>query len=113
MDSGLGTADWSNTIIAGNTAPTGPDCNRFATSLGHNLIGTSDGCGFTPAAGDLVNANPLLGPLQDNGGPTKTHALLEGSPAIDAGDNASCPATDQRGVARLQRAACDIGSYER
>jgi hypothetical protein len=48
--------------------------------------------------------------LADNGGPTLTHALLAGSPAIDAGDNAVCPATDQRGLAR--DAACDVGSFE-
>ena len=61
----------------------------------------------------------MLGPLQDNGGPTFTHALLAGSPAIDArnpaapgsGGNA-CEATDQRGVARPQGAACDIGAFE-
>jgi hypothetical protein len=64
----------------------------------------------SPGASDLVVADPLLGSLADNGGPTLTHALLAGSPAIDAGDNAVCPATDQRGVAR--DAACDIGSFE-
>ena len=55
---------------------------------------------------------PLLGALADNGGPTLTHALLTGSPAIDAGNDAACPATDQRGVTRPQGAHCDIGSYE-
>jgi hypothetical protein len=54
----------------------------------------------------------MLGPLADNGGPTQTHALLPGSPAIDAGDNTACPATDQRGVTRPLGAACDIGAYE-
>lgn len=63
--------------------------------------------------------DPLLGPLQDNGGPTFTHALLAGSPAIDTGNPAllgsggsACEATDQRGVARPQGSACDIGAYE-
>jgi hypothetical protein len=54
----------------------------------------------------------VLGPLQDNGGPTWTHALLPGSPALDVGDPAQCPATDQRGVPRPQGAGCDIGAFE-
>ena len=54
--------------------------------------------------------DPRLGPLQDNGGPTPTHALLLGSPAIDA--SSACPATDQRGVTRPQGAGCDIGAFE-
>ena len=64
--------------------------------------------------GDLIGVNPLLGPLQFNGGPTETQALLEGSPAIEAGENAGCPATDQRGVARPQPPGgrCDIGAFE-
>jgi uncharacterized repeat protein (TIGR01451 family) len=82
----------------------------FLNSLGHNLD-SANTCGFG-AVGDLINTDPLLGPLQDNGGATWTHALLTGSPAIDAGDNSACPATDQRGVPRPQGAVCDIGSYE-
>ena len=90
-----------NTIVAGNTGSSSPDCNSF-TSLGHNLIGNTSGCSFTPAAGDKTNVNPNLGSLADNGGPTQTHALLPGSPAIDAGDDSKAPTTDQRGVARPQ-----------
>jgi HYR domain len=59
-----------------------------------------------------VTNNVLLGPLQDNGGPTLTHALLPGSPAIDAGDNTDAPLMDQRGVPRPQGAAVDIGAFE-
>jgi predicted outer membrane repeat protein len=55
-------------------------------------------------------ADPKLGTLADNGGPTRTIALLAGSPARNAG--AGCPATDQRGVARPQGSACDVGAYE-
>jgi hypothetical protein len=50
--------------------------------------------------------------LAGNGGPTQTHALLAGSPAIDAADDGSAPATDQRGVARPQGQHADIGAYE-
>jgi beta-glucanase (GH16 family) len=78
------------------------------TSGGNNII--SDGSCNPDGSTDLSNMFALLGALADNGGPTLTHALLTGSPAIDAANTAVCPATDQRGVAR--DAACDIGSYE-
>lgn len=101
------TANLVNTIIANNS---GGDCRESLSSQGHNL--DSDGtCGLS-GPGDLSNTDPLLGPLQDNGGPTFTHALLPGSPAIDAGDDTAAPATDQRGIARPQGAASDIGAYE-
>ena len=61
----------------------------------------------------LIGLWSLLGPLAGNGGPTATHALLDGSPAIDAADAALCPPTDQRGVVRPQGAACDVGAFER
>jgi len=94
-----------NTILAGNTPD---DCDGAVTSLGYNL--DCDGsCQLTHPT-DLPNTDPLLGPLQDNGGPTHTRALEPGSPAIDAG---SCDvATDQRGVGRPQGCRCDIGAYE-
>jgi len=100
-----------NTIVAnpGN----GGNCfnnEGIFNSSGHNLD-SENSCEFT-ASGDLVNINPLLGPLQDNGGATLTQALLSGSQAIDNGDNNACPPTDQRGVTRPQGAACDIGAYE-
>jgi len=103
-------------VLVGDT-PLGDSCTGFGgmlTTDDHNLD-SGNTCGFT-GAGDLVNTNPLLGPLEDNGGPTFTSALLPGSPAIDAG--AGCPATDQRGVARPidgngdGTALCDIGAYE-
>ncbi len=59
--------------------------------------------------------NPRLGPLADNGGPTETHALLDFSPAIDAGGDITCAdvgGVDQRNVPRPQGAGCDIGAYE-
>ena len=112
------TVSLTNSIVAQNTGSAGgPDCFGPITSGGHNLLGNNSGCGFAPGAGDLVGTpgspiNPLLGPLQSNGGPTDTHALLAGSPALDAGDDAAAPATDQRGVARPQGAASDIGAFE-
>ncbi len=73
-------------------------------------------CNFDQPS-DHPNTNPLLGALANNGGLTDTHALLDGSPAIDAGDNATCAAApvsgvDQRGVLRPQGLVCDIGAYE-
>lgn len=68
---------------------------------------------ITTPAEAILFADPLLGPLADNGGPTETRALLAGSPAINAGNAAACPATDQRGVGRPQGSGCDIGAYER
>ncbi|HSF82570.1 MAG TPA: right-handed parallel beta-helix repeat-containing protein [Anaerolineales bacterium] len=100
-----------NTIVAG--AGAGGNCfsnSGVINSGGHNLEST-DTCGLA-GTGDLVNTNPLLGPLQDNGGLTHTHALSVSSLAVNGGDNSGCPATDQRGVARPQGAACDIGAYE-
>jgi CSLREA domain-containing protein len=79
-------------------------------SLGHNLD-SENSCDFI-ATGDITNTHPLLGPLQDNGGATPTHALLAGSPAIDAANDTSCPGGDQRGVTRPQGSACDMGAYE-
>jgi CSLREA domain-containing protein len=111
-----GTLQIVNTIIAGNSAKYGPDCftdfRAAVTSKGHNLLGTKQDCNFELGIGDLLGFNPTLGPLQDNGGPTVTYALLAGSAAIDAGDNSFCPPTDQRGVSRPRGLACDIGAYE-
>ena len=67
------------------------------TSLGYNLS-NDDGGGLLTAMGDQINTDPMLGPLQDNGGPTFTHAPLTGSPAIDAGKNFTAGTTDQRGA---------------
>jgi hypothetical protein len=80
------------------------------TSGGHNVL-TDATC--APGPTDQVVGSALLGPLGDYGGPTPTHALLPGSPAIDAADPALCPPTDQRGIPRPQGAACDVGSVER
>jgi hypothetical protein len=98
-----------NTIVAGNQATgNGPNCEAPLDSQGHNLEDRND-CGFA-ASGDMHDTNPLLGPLQDNGGLTQTRALLAGSPAIDKGEG--CATTDQRGISRPQGPACDIGAFE-
>jgi beta-glucanase (GH16 family) len=100
-----------NTIVASSQdncffAPWGSGAVTLAAD--HNNVFT-DGTCFAGAT-DQVVTDVGLGSLGDNGGPTLTHALLAGSPAIDAGDTSICPATDQRGVPR--DAACDVGSFE-
>lgn len=116
----------TNSLVARNRAPAapdiaGPDNEVERISASFSLIGDGSGTGITNTDGNQVgnvppNSSPIdprLGPLADNGGPTQTHALLVGSPAIDAASTPDCPTTDQRGVLRPQGAACDIGSYER
>lgn len=107
-----GNIRFTNTLIAGNRFA---NCGRSPSSppivsLGHNLD-SGDSCELTQAS-DLHNVDAQLGPLAANGGPTPTQALLAGSPAVDAGDDAACPTLDQRGVPRPQGSHCDIGAYE-
>lgn len=104
-----GTLTAQNSIINGsNLDGARTNCGGTVNSMGYNMA--NDGsCGLN-GTGDLSNINPLLGPLQNNGGSTLTHALLVGSPAIDSGSG--CPAVDQRGVARPYGPACDRGAYE-
>jgi len=96
-----------NSILSARTPN---NCGQPIHSLGHNLSADAT-CGFTNV-GDLQNTYPYLGPLQDNGGPTLSHSLLQNSPAIDSGDPTNCPSTDQRGVIRPQGLRCDIGAFE-
>ncbi|MBY0280212.1 right-handed parallel beta-helix repeat-containing protein, partial [Candidatus Binatia bacterium] len=95
----LRVVDVEDSILAGNTDAGGeaPDCVGALTSLGHNVLGSTSGCGIAVAASDTVGA-PLLGALAANGGPTMTHLPLAGSPALDAADPARCGAPDQRGL---------------
>jgi predicted outer membrane repeat protein len=118
-----------NTIVARNTVVSmglGPDLSGTFTSGGHNLIGDGSGAtGFTNGVkndqvGSTANPiDPLLGPLANNGGFTKTQALLSGSPAIDQGDNMAAPTVDQRGVSRPRDGnrdrvrIVDIGAFEK
>ena len=127
--SAAGALSLQSTTVAGNTAALGgPGLYEassgaviqdsiivacagpgVATITGSNNLATDATCGGTAAVGD-----PVLGALADNGGPTNTHALGPTSPAIGAASQAPdrCTGTDQRGVARPQGGACDIGSYE-
>ena len=106
----------SNTIF--NVSPGGYSIlNDFGTviSYGYN-VSSDEGGGYLNGTGDQINTEPLLGPLQDNGGPTFTHALLPGSPAIDSGDPSFTPPPfyDQRGPGfdRVRNGRIDVGSFE-
>ncbi len=123
---------FDRSIVAGNTAKDNSQvlAGSFVTVTAdnYNLFGTDGDAGvtgFTPGASDIVPAegvqlSAILNPnLADNGGPTLTHALVAGSPAIDAVPaSADCGGTDQRGESRRQDGngdgvpACDIGAYE-
>jgi hypothetical protein len=113
-----GSTTLQNSIVANNSW--GGNCYGGVISQGYNLS-SDNSCNFN-GRGDLNNHDPLLGPLQNNGGPTATMALLPGSPAIDAGNPGGCTdgkgnllTTDQRGMPRPDKedqAGCDIGAYE-
>lgn len=93
------------------------DASTEITSDGTGTITVDDsivqgGCPVGASCTNVLNVDPLLGALADNGGFTETMALSIGSPAINAGDNGTCASTDQRGVARPQGSDCDMGAYE-
>jgi hypothetical protein len=128
----------SSTTIANNSAPAGGGLHKVGDSrllLRNTIVADNPGgnCGFEAgtlpiesaggnldsgtscaliSATDMSGADPLLGPLQNNGSRTETHALEPTSPAIDKAVSSTCPAIDQRGVTRPQNAGCDIGAYE-
>jgi CSLREA domain-containing protein len=117
-----GTFNLRNTLMAGNILSNSPiyeDCSGTVRLFGRNMTWTTDGCTFDTTNGIRFQLNSLntIGPLQNNGGPTWTNALLVGSNAINAGlgcvDQNSQPlATDQRGAARVIGSSCDLGAYE-
>ena len=113
------TAGGSTSLAATAVAESSPqDCSGAMTDAGYNL--DDDGsCGLSSASNSDSDVDPYLGPLQDNGGPTKTEEPAHGSPllgVIPTGASANgvtlCPGTDQRGVTRPQASACDIGAVE-
>jgi hypothetical protein len=108
-----GTVELRNTILALNTVPAGEDprnCNMI-TSLGSNLFGNLTGCTVALQPDDIISEDPGLGAFVDDGTPGHGYfPLLETSPAIGAGNNGPCPATDQLGLIRLEN--CDIGAIE-
>jgi hypothetical protein len=113
--------------MSGNAGPTGPEIDNgiFATVYTDefNLFGTDGNAGvvgFTPGSSDIVPSpgvtlKKILGPLKNNGGTTKTHALVGGSPAVNTVPSADpgCTGTDQRGKPRPHDPGCDIGAFER
>jgi len=116
-----GNLNLANTIIANSSH--GADCTNELGTIGtdkNNLIQSSaNACGLTNGTnGDIIGSDPKLsGSLQNNGGGALTLALLNGSPAIDAGDDTTCSSSpvngkDERGVTRPQGTHCDIGAYE-
>ena len=124
-NSSFSTLNLNGSIVANNTAASGPDIAGPVSSGDYNLIKSTVGIfGSLPGTHNITGVDPVLGPLQNNGGPTETHALLAGSPAIDKGKNFTALTTDQRGAgysrsfddSAIPNAAggdaTDIGAYE-
>lgn len=110
-----GTLNFKNTVIAGNIGTVQwSDCSNTGTvnSQDYNFIGDPTGCTISGTTVHNQSGDPKLAPLASWGGPTKTHALLPGSPALNNGNPATCLSTDQRGILRPVGPACDIGAFE-
>ena len=105
-----GDLQLGRSIIAGNSAPDAPDILGNINSQGYNLIENMIGNIGGNTTGNILHQNARLAPLGFYGGATQTHALLSGSPAINAGNTATSPTLDQRGAARIGTA--DIGAFE-
>ena len=117
LGTGTATTEIVNSILAKNSGDNFANLGSVTqTSLGSNI--SDDFSGNLFSSGDLINSDARLGSLADNGGATRTHALLEGSPAIDAGNENFNPFVDQRGEDRDQDgdgdgvAQIDVGAYE-
>lgn len=118
-----GTLILRNSVVADNAAATPSQWNEFKANVATVSYSLIEG-GSLPnlpvgTNGNLIGVDPKLGPLQDNGGPTLTRALLSSSPAIDVGQNSTCATTDQRGVTRPADGdgngskICDLGAVEK
>ncbi|MHB8646681.1 MAG: choice-of-anchor Q domain-containing protein [Thermomicrobiales bacterium] len=103
-----------DSVLANSTANCTVQSPYNTYTSGDYNLSSDASCTSLTQPHDMNNVNPLIGPLAYNGGPTPTHALLSGSPAIDRVPitGSYCPTTDQRGVARPQGPLCDIGAYE-
>lgn len=112
------TLNLASTIIANNTDKNGAneifDLGSSTVNATNSLIQVTSGFTFGTNTANITGQNPLLGPLANNGGPTQTHALLSGSPAIDTGSNPLALSFDQRGAGfpRTVGAQTDIGAFE-
>lgn len=116
-DANAGPVRLANSLVATNSAAASPDVSGSFFDFGSNLVG--DGTGSSGFGGNLIGTSaspidPVVGSLADNGGPTQTHALLAGSPALEGVSVASnfVLPNDQRGVSRPQGNQRDIGSFE-
>jgi len=117
-----GTVKLKGVILANNTSSggVGPECEGSLTSNGYNLIKSNTDCSFTRDSTDILNQDPSLGSLANNGGSVETHLPLAGSVVLDKVPAAACTdlsnnavSTDARGVSRPQNGSCDIGAVER
>jgi hypothetical protein len=125
IENASGTVSFQNTIISNNINVTllsghplanPEDCSGTLTSNGYNIVSDTTDCTIN---GSFIQGDPSVGALQDNGGPTQTRSLLNGSAAINAGNPGGCTdnlgailTIDQRGYTRLASGRCDIGAFE-
>jgi hypothetical protein len=108
------TVNIESSIISNGTSPAGPDINGIVTAATFTLVGNNAAATIPADPTNLINVDPLLGTLSNNGGPTQTHAITAGSPAFNKGNNSIGLLYDQRGVGfnRKVGAAVDIGAFE-
>jgi hypothetical protein len=122
ISGGVGNPSADGMLTATGSVIVGTCVDNIVISGGHNIESPGNTCGFDQTGDQVSVPDPMLGPLQNNGGPTETHALLPGSPAINQIPQADCIdadgaplATDQRGEPRPETGGtmCDVGAFER